>query len=81
MFISEMGSRIRIKDGILKHRETYQIMTPETIGLQKDSEWHVHDNSLQPTTNMIDFASHKRAVSVFWLWKGSSLLVWDIQEA
>jgi isopropylmalate/homocitrate/citramalate synthase len=26
------------QDGILKHRETYQIMTPETIGLQKDSE-------------------------------------------
>jgi isopropylmalate/homocitrate/citramalate synthase len=30
------------QDGILKHRETYQIMTPETIGLQKDSEWPVH---------------------------------------
>jgi 2-isopropylmalate synthase len=26
------------QDGILKHRETYQIMTPETIGLPKDSE-------------------------------------------
>lgn len=25
------------QDGILKHRETYQIMTPETIGLQKDT--------------------------------------------
>jgi hypothetical protein len=27
------------QDGILKHRETYQIMTPETIGLPKDSEF------------------------------------------
>jgi hypothetical protein len=31
------------QDGILKHRETYQIMTPETIGLQKDSEWQCSD--------------------------------------
>lgn len=26
------------QDGILKHRETYEIMTPETIGLQRSSE-------------------------------------------
>jgi isopropylmalate/homocitrate/citramalate synthase len=46
------------QDGILKHRETYQIMTPETIGLQKDSEWHVHI--------LIDctLLSYKLAVSV-----------------
>jgi 2-isopropylmalate synthase len=26
------------QDGMLKHRETYEIMTPETIGLQRNPE-------------------------------------------
>jgi hypothetical protein len=32
------GGDVPVQDGMLKNRETYEIMTPETIGLQRNPE-------------------------------------------